>query len=45
MNICIYTPRFGLDMEEGEIVIEAGGAWILAGQVNLLGHACILLLI
>jgi hypothetical protein len=27
--------RFGMDVEEGEYVIEAGGAWILAGQVNL----------
>jgi len=27
--------RFGLDMEEGELVMEAGAAWILAGQVNL----------
>lgn len=27
--------RFLLDIEAGEIVIEAGGAWILAGQINL----------
>ena len=27
--------RFGLSIDEGEYVMEAGGAWILAGQVNL----------
>ncbi len=27
--------RVGVGIEEGEYVMEAGGAWILAGQVNL----------